>query len=84
MLNWNDQARGLVTGGEPTVVLDEDRAFVTGQGKVAEKLFSNFFDTNFQGLGERPMVALFGWAGAKHKHLDKYAEIYRWATWKSR
>ena len=24
------------------------------------------------------MVVLFGWAGAKHKHLDKYAKIYRW------
>ena len=31
-----------------------------------------------QGPGDRPVVVLFGWAGAKHKHLDKYAELYRW------
>ena len=30
-----------------------------------------------QGPGDRPVVVLFGWAGAKHKHLDKYAELYR-------
>jgi len=56
------QARSLVTGGEPTVVLDEDRTFVCGHGK---------------GSGDRPIVVLCGWAGAKHKHLDKYAQLYR-------
>ena len=30
----NPQARTLVTNGEPTMVLDEDRAFVCGHGKV--------------------------------------------------
>ena len=30
----NSQARSLVTNGEPTMVLDEDRAFVCGNGKV--------------------------------------------------
>ena len=33
--------------------------------------------TFLQGSEDRPMVVLFGWAGAKHKHLDKYAQIYR-------
>jgi len=57
------KARSLVTGGEPTVVLDEDRAFVcSSQGEDS---------------GDRPMVVLFGWAGAKHKHLDKYSKVYR-------
>ena len=23
-------------------------------------------------------MVLFGWAGSKHKHLDKYSQIYRW------
>ena len=26
---------------------------------------------------DRPLVFVFGWAGASHKNLDKYAEIYR-------
>ena len=30
----NPQARSLVTNGEPTMVLHEDRAFVCGHGKV--------------------------------------------------
>ena len=30
----NSQARSLVTNGEPTMVLDEDRAFVCRHGKV--------------------------------------------------
>jgi hypothetical protein len=35
----------------------------------------------FKGLikseSERPLVFVFGWAGASEKNLDKYAEIYR-------
>ena len=27
--------------------------------------------------GQRPLVFIFGWAGATDKNLDKYAEIYR-------
>jgi len=26
---------------------------------------------------EAPIVFVFGWAGAQHKHLDKYSQIYR-------
>ena len=38
---------------------------------------STFLHFVSQGSGDRPVVVLFGWAGAKHKHLDKYAEFYR-------
>ena len=67
------------------MVLDEDRAFVcssqVGQTHYYPECIPGLFDrklTMLQGSGERPMVVLFGWAGAKHKHLDKYAKIYRW------
>ena len=29
--------------------------------------------------GERPLVFVFGWAGATEKNMDKYSEIYRQA-----
>ena len=45
--NWIEQARSLVSGGEPTVVLDEDRAFVSSPGEVSSQIkFIAFLKTN--------------------------------------
>ena len=39
----------------------------------------NLVDERFKSLEEnkKPLVILFGWAGANGKHLSKYAEMYR-------
>ena len=57
--------RRLGTFGEITKVGEEDKVFVVKQGEGGE------------GVEARPVVVVFGWAGAKHKHLDKYSQLYR-------
>ena len=62
---------------------DQDRIFKCGEGKVRRRASATLrlcFGTIpcVQGEGPRPVVVVLGWAGAKHQHLDKYSQIYRW------
>ena len=57
--------RVVGTFGEITQILQEDKKFV-----VLPPNGPNSSDT-------KPVVVLFGWAGASVKNLSKYGEVYR-------
>jgi hypothetical protein len=74
---WNRLASGstakIVTEKPDTMFRDFKYKFTPATPESVEQRFQGLV----QEEQERPLVFVFGWAGASDKNLDKYSEIYR-------